>query len=79
MEFRRRHSSRGVAIAPGQTLFILAVRRVGEVGDIGLSVLGEEGASLGGEKSGVLCGSGGGGSLNDRRADSTDVWVIVLL
>lgn len=81
MEFRRRRSSGGVAIAPGQTLFILAVRRVGEAGDIGLSVLGEEGASLGGEEGGVLCGSGGGGgdSVNDRRADSTDVWVIVLL
>lgn len=80
MEFRWRRSSGGVAIAPGQTLFILAVRRVGEAGDVGLSVLGEEGASLRGEEGGVLCGSGGGGgSLNDRRADSTDVWVIVLL
>lgn len=67
LEFRRRRSSGGVAIAPGQTLFILAVRRVGEAGDVGLSVFGEEGASLGGEEGGVLCGrGGGGGSLNDR-------------
>lgn len=80
LEFRRCRSSGGVAIAPSQTLFILAVRRVGGAGDVSLSILGEEGASLGGEEGGVLCGSGGGGgSLNDRRADSTDVWVIVLL
>lgn len=80
LEFRRHRSSGGVAIAPCQTLFILAVRQVGGAGDVGLSVLAEEGASLGGEEGGVLCGSGGGsGSLNDRRADSTEVWVILLL
>ena len=66
-------------VAPSQILFTLAVRAVGDAGDIALTGLDEEGASLGGDEGGVLCGGGGGGgSSEDGTAADARICVIVL-
>lgn len=75
-DFRWCSSYRGVAVAPGQIVFTLAVCGVGEAGDITLTIPGEEGASLGGDEGGILCS---GGSFKDRTTADTGICVIILL
>ena len=79
MDVRWRSALSGVVVAPSQILFTLAVRAVGDAGDIALTGLDEEGASLGGDEGGVLCGGGGGGgSSEDGTAADARICVIVL-
>ena len=68
MDVRWRGALSGVVVAPSQILFTLAVRVVGDAGGIAPAGLGEEGASLGGDEGGVLCG--GGGSEDGTAADA---------
>lgn len=78
MDVRWRGALSGVVVAPSQILFTLAVRVVGDDGGIAPTGLGEEGASLGGDEGGVLCGGGGGGSSEDGAAADAGSCVITL-